>query len=95
MTQPLTNVTWELGRNWAGNIPIGRAGHPNDTLFFWAFEKEEGSLTAAANENNDKPWGIWLEGPGYGQRPLSLFALAHRLHYSVASSSMIGLTSQV
>lgn len=61
------NVTWDLGkRNWAGTIPVGRTNHPNDTLFFWAFEKEEGSLTAPADENNDKPWGIWIEGPMYG-----------------------------
>ena len=63
VTQPITNVTWDLGRSFAGNIPIGRAGHPNDTLFFWAFEKDEGSLTAAAGENNDEAWGIWIEGP--------------------------------
>lgn len=35
-----------------------RAGHPNDTLFFWAFEKENGSLTT----DSDEPWAIWLNG---------------------------------
>ncbi|OBZ74243.1 Serine carboxypeptidase-like 21 [Grifola frondosa] len=65
VTEPLPNVTFDIGRNWAGNIPVQRAGHPNNTLFFWAFEKENGSLTAAANERNDEPWGIWLNGgPG-------------------------------
>ncbi|OJT09780.1 Vitellogenic carboxypeptidase [Trametes pubescens] len=61
----LTNVTWDLPRNFAGNIPVNRAGHPNDTLFFWAFEKENGSLTAGANDRASEPWGIWLNGgPG-------------------------------
>ena len=59
VTEPLPNVTFDLGRNWAGNIPVGR-GSANNTLFFWAFEKEEGSLTAAAGERNDEPWGIFI-----------------------------------
>jgi carboxypeptidase D len=34
----------------------------NNSLFFWAFEKENGSMTA----ESDKPWGLWLAGgPGY------------------------------
>ena len=41
---------------------MDRVGHPNDTLFFWAFEKENGSLTAGANERSTEPWGIWLNG---------------------------------
>ncbi|KAG2747251.1 alpha/beta-hydrolase [Suillus brevipes Sb2] len=62
VTENLPNVTWSLARNWAGNIPVQRAGHPNDTLFFWAFESEEGSLTSTST---DAPWGIWLNGgPG-------------------------------
>ncbi|KAI0954566.1 hypothetical protein AcW1_006420 [Taiwanofungus camphoratus] len=65
VTDPLPNVTWDLGRTFAGNIGVQRAGHPNNTLFFWAFEKENGSLTAGANEQSDVPWGIWLNGgPG-------------------------------
>ena len=33
-------------------------------MFFWAFEKENGSLTAKAGESNE-PWGLWLNGgPG-------------------------------
>lgn len=62
VTAQLPNVTWDLPRNWAGNIPVQRAGHPNDTLFFWAFEKERGSLTAGADERLNEPWGIWLNG---------------------------------
>ncbi|KAF8550322.1 alpha beta-hydrolase [Imleria badia] len=61
VTENLPNVTWPLARNWAGNIPVQRPGHPNDTLFFWAFESSNGSFTANSNE----PWGIWLSGgPG-------------------------------
>lgn len=60
VTESLPNVTFPLGRNWAGNIAVDRPGHPNDTLFFWAFEKTNGSLTA----NSTDPWGIWLNG-GY------------------------------
>ncbi|EIN09574.1 alpha/beta-hydrolase [Punctularia strigosozonata HHB-11173 SS5] len=65
VTDGLPNVTFDLPRNWAGNIAVKRTGHPDDSLFFWGFEKEQGSLTAAAGENNDAPWGIWLNGgPG-------------------------------
>ncbi|KAH0834746.1 Alpha/Beta hydrolase protein [Lanmaoa asiatica] len=61
VTESLPNVTWPLSRNWAGNIPVQRVGHPNDTLFFWAFESSNGSLTT----NSSEPWGIWLNGgPG-------------------------------
>ncbi|KAJ8469599.1 hypothetical protein ONZ45_g16841 [Pleurotus djamor] len=64
VTEPLPNVTFDVGRMFAGNIPVGRQGHPNDTYFFWAFEKTNGSLTSAANASTD-PWGIWLNGgPG-------------------------------
>lgn len=59
---PLPNVTFPLERSFAGNIPIGRPGQPNDTLFFWAFEKKNGSLTG--NTSSEEPWGIWLQG-GY------------------------------
>ena len=62
VTKPLPNVTFPLSRSWAGNIGVDRPGHPNNTLFFWAFEQEHGSLTAPANDKNEKPWGIWLNG---------------------------------
>lgn len=61
LTQPLPNVSFPLGRSFAGNLPVDRQGHPNDTLFFWAFEKQNGSL---ADANSTEPWGIWLNG-GY------------------------------
>ena len=57
----LPNVTFTLTRSFAGNIPVNRAGHPNDTLFFWAFEKANGSLTSTSSTD---PWLIWLQG-GY------------------------------
>ncbi|KAJ7610136.1 alpha/beta-hydrolase, partial [Roridomyces roridus] len=68
VTEALPNITslGALPRQFAGNIPVNRAGHPNDTLFFWAFESKgkNGSLTAPAAGNED-PWVIWLQGgPG-------------------------------
>ncbi|EGO22337.1 hypothetical protein SERLADRAFT_473031 [Serpula lacrymans var. lacrymans S7.9] len=64
VTSSLPNITWPLARNWAGNIPVQREGHPNDTLFFWAFEHSNGSLTDGPGQS-DEPWGIWLNGgPG-------------------------------
>ena len=59
VTDKLPNITGTLPRNFAGNIPVNRPGHPNDTLFFWAFEKTEGSLTT---KSSDEPWLIWLNG---------------------------------
>lgn len=56
-------VSARISRSFAGNIPVNRDGHPNDTLFFWAFEKSEGSLTVDAGTSDD-PWIIWLNG-GY------------------------------
>ncbi|KAJ4473583.1 alpha beta-hydrolase [Lentinula aciculospora] len=62
VTSPLPNVTFSLTRSFAGNLPVQRAGHPNDTLFFWAFEHQNGSLTSNSSR---EPWGIWLNGgPG-------------------------------
>ncbi|EIW53480.1 alpha/beta-hydrolase [Trametes versicolor FP-101664 SS1] len=56
-----------LPRSFAGNIPVNRAGHPNNTLFFWGFERQgaNGTLTAPARANNTEPWILWLQGgPG-------------------------------
>ena len=68
VTDALPNVTWTLPRSFAGNIPVNRAGHANNTLFFWGFEHENGSLTAAAGERSDVPWAIWLNGGYVRQR---------------------------
>ena len=43
VTDPLPNVTEALPRSFAGSISTNSVGHANDTLFFWGFEKEEGS----------------------------------------------------
>ncbi|KAI1792416.1 alpha/beta-hydrolase [Ganoderma leucocontextum] len=65
---PLPNLTHiMLPRSFAGNIPVNRADHSNNTLFFWGFERQgsNGTLTAPATENNTEPWIIWLQGgPG-------------------------------
>ncbi|KAJ3559788.1 hypothetical protein NM688_g126 [Phlebia brevispora] len=91
VTEALPNVSFPLNRNWAGNIPVDRPGHPNNTLFFWAFEKENGSLTAAAGERSDEPWGIWLNGgPGSSSMVGLLFEngpIHIRNDYSVFSNN--------
>lgn len=56
VTKPLPNLTHPLARSFAGNIDVNR---DNGTLFFWAFEKSRGSLTAAKSTD---PWMIWLNG---------------------------------
>jgi carboxypeptidase D len=62
VTEPLPNVTFDFGRNFAGNLPVQR-GH-NLSLFYWAVEKEAGSLTAGTDDTTS-PWQIWLNGgPG-------------------------------
>ncbi|KAJ7263016.1 alpha/beta-hydrolase [Mycena rebaudengoi] len=63
VTRALPNVTGTIPSSFAGNVGVGRANHPNATLFFWAFEKNKGSLTGAAADTD--PWIIWLNGgPG-------------------------------
>ncbi len=60
--EPLPGIDFDLGNNYAGNILVQRPNHRNDSLFFWGFEKEDGSLTAAAGERDTEPWAIWLQG---------------------------------
>jgi hypothetical protein len=61
----LPNVTFHLDRSFAGSISVNNRQHPNNTLFFWAFEKEWGSLTASAHDRCNESWIIWLQGgPG-------------------------------
>ena len=55
----LPNVTWTIGRQYAGNLPVQRG--TNLSLFFWGVESKQGSLTAPAGKNN-APWNIWLQG---------------------------------
>ncbi|KAF5358649.1 hypothetical protein D9758_007744 [Tetrapyrgos nigripes] len=70
VTGNLANVTRKSTlTSYAGNIGVNRPDHPNNTLWFWAFERSseggKGSLSAAAGERQDEPWVIWLNGgPG-------------------------------
>ncbi|KAF9525355.1 Alpha/Beta hydrolase protein [Crepidotus variabilis] len=72
VTDKLPNITFPMGKTYAGNLPVNRANHPNDTLFFWGFEKSPGSLTASLKPSNAEPWGIWLNG---GPGSSSMFGL--------------------
>ncbi|KAI0822442.1 alpha/beta-hydrolase [Trametes gibbosa] len=65
--EQLQSIPTGLPRSFAGNIPVNRAGHPNNTLFFWGFEREgaNGTLTAPAHGDNTEPWILWIQGgPG-------------------------------
>lgn len=62
VTDRLPNITFNIGRTFAGNLPVQRANHPNNTLFFIGVEKTLGSLTAPLAPANHNPWGIWLNG---------------------------------
>jgi len=48
----LPNISFPLSRSFAGNIPVNRQNHPNDTLFFWGFETVNGSLTRDAKDGD-------------------------------------------
>lgn len=48
----LPNATFALERSFAGSLPVNREGHPNNTLFFWGWEKSNGSLTRDADVNS-------------------------------------------
>jgi len=91
VTEPLPNITFPIGRSWAGNIPVNRPNHPNNTLFFWAWEKQNGSLTANTTDNADEPWGIWLNGGPGSSSMLGLFFENGPLHvaddYSLFSNN--------
>ncbi|KLO06645.1 alpha/beta-hydrolase [Schizopora paradoxa] len=82
----LPNITFPINRNFAGNIPVNRAGHPNDTLFFWAFEQKQGSLTASTKEDSTTPWGIWLNGGPGASSLLGLLLENGPLHVTVSGS---------
>ncbi|KAI0764425.1 Alpha/Beta hydrolase protein [Irpex lacteus] len=75
---PLQNVSFPLGRNWAGSIPVGRANQPNDTLFFWHSRRRmdrsrqrNGSLHITIHSSvvaNNYTWDkiadyIWVDQP--------------------------------
>lgn len=54
----------DIGRMFSGSVSVNRAGHPNDTLFFWAIEHAEGSLTQAAGSD-----AVGAVTPNSGLRP--------------------------
>ncbi|KDQ51766.1 hypothetical protein JAAARDRAFT_40793 [Jaapia argillacea MUCL 33604] len=101
VTRPLPNVTFPLSRSFAGNMAVNRPGHPNDTLFFWGFEKDAGSLTAPAGDRVDEPWLIWLNGGPGSSSLLGLFLENGPLHvaddYSIVRNnySWDGLTDTI
>lgn len=86
----LPNVTFHLRDSFAGNIPVNRAGHPNNTLFFVGFEKSSGSLTS---DDNTEPWSIWLNGGWvlHSHWPVSCTYVLS----SPGSSSMYGMLFEV
>ncbi|GJJ06658.1 hypothetical protein Clacol_000853 [Clathrus columnatus] len=70
--ETLPNVTFPVPRSFAGNVPVNRAG-PNNTLFFYAFEKSHGSLTA---QTSDEP--IYVDQPvgtGYATADAGAYAV--------------------
>lgn len=75
----LPGIDFDLGQNYAGNIDVQRDKHPNDTLFFWGFEKDNGSLTAEAGERSMEPWAVWLQGGYVLQCRLYQRALSNKL----------------
>ena len=81
VNDPLPNMTFTLERSFAGNLPVNRQGHPDNTLFFWAFEKTNGSLTRNANESTTE--SVFFR---------SVFFLFHCVH---CRSYAMGLTSAV
>ncbi|KAI0773297.1 alpha/beta-hydrolase [Trametes elegans] len=83
----LPNVTWTTTRSFAGNIPVDRPGHPNNTLFFWAVEKQNGSLTRAVDENSSDPWGIWLQGGPGGSSMIGFSVENGPIHINADSSA--------
>jgi hypothetical protein len=59
---PLPNISFPLPRSYAGSISTKTVDHPNNTAFFWGFEKSDGSLARSSSN----PWGVWLAGgPGF------------------------------
>jgi len=95
----LPNVTWTIGRQYAGNLPVQRG--TNLTLFFWGVESKQESLTAPAGKSNT-PWNIWLQGYVTSSvliaLPLRVFPPKPDVllaHSGPGSSSLLGLLHEV
>ncbi|KAJ3778511.1 alpha/beta-hydrolase [Lentinula raphanica] len=70
VAESLPNVTWNSPRSFAGSISTETPEMPNNTLFFWGFEKFNGSITM---KNSSDPWMIYLAGgPGYSSMASAL-----------------------
>jgi hypothetical protein len=61
-TSSLPKISFALPNSYAGLVSVNRPNHPDDQLFFWAFESSQGSLSASAGQQAGKPWGVWLNG---------------------------------
>ena len=48
----MPNIGFPLQRSFVWSVPVNRPGHPNDTLFFYAYEKSKGSLTNAKDQTS-------------------------------------------
>ncbi|KAJ7083434.1 Alpha/Beta hydrolase protein [Mycena epipterygia] len=82
----LPNIAGPIARSFAGNVGVNRADHPNATLFFWAFEKANGTLTGSAADTD--PWIIWLDG-GPGSSSMSGLLTENGPLQVVGSSSIV------
>jgi carboxypeptidase D len=58
----LPDISFPLPTSFAGSLSVNRQGHPDNALFFWAFESSPGSLAAQPGEQQDRPWAVWLNG---------------------------------
>jgi carboxypeptidase D len=55
-------ITFGLPRSYAGSLSVNRTDHPENSMFFWGFEANVGSLAASKGERSEEPWAIWLNG---------------------------------
>lgn len=92
VTAPLPNISFTMPRTYAGSVSVNRSGHPNNTLFFVAFEKQDGSLAAADGERSNEPWTIWLNGGPGSSSMYGLFTENGPLQVSLADGAQTNNT---